>query len=270
MPSIASARFPISFPTFPPNKKDSAVIIKAVTPITETAVLTSTSRKAREDGSRFLLSHEAQSVMKAAGIPTPKSYVARNLDEAVNCAEGIGYPVVMKVTSKDIIHKSDVGGVALDLENKDEVIDAYGAILHNCRAHRPDALVEGMDVSEMMKPGIETIVGARRDRGFGPIVMFGLGGIYVEVLRDISFRAFPLSREEIMNMISATYSYPLFLGVRGGEKKDIDAMAGTIIKVGPVLQQCKGISDIEINPLIVYDYGAGVKAVDLRILLSES
>jgi len=236
----------------------------------DTPHIESVINKAREDGRRFLLSHEAQSIIRAAGIPTPRSYIAHNLDEAANCAEGIGYPVVMKVTSKDIIHKSDVGGVALDLENKDEVIDAYEAILHNCRAHRPDALVEGMEVSEMIEPGIETIVGARRDRGFGPIVMFGLGGIYVEILRDISFRAFPLSREEVMNMISEIHSYPLFLGVRGGEKKDIDAMAGTIIKVGTVLQQCKGISDIEINPLVVYDYGEGVKAVDVRILLSES
>jgi len=226
-------------------------------------------QKVREAGRHFLLSHEAQGIMEAAGIPTPKSYIAHNLDEAIKHAEGMGYPVVMKVVSKDIVHKSDVGGVALDLENKDEVIDAYEAIFHNCRTHNADALIEGIEVAKMVKPGIETIVGARRDLAFGPIVMFGLGGIYVEVLKDISFRAFPLSREETKSMISEIHSYPLLLGVRGEKKKDIDAVAGTIIKVGTVLQQCKDISDIEINPLVVYDYGEGVKAVDARILLLE-
>ncbi|MBU7043880.1 MAG: acetate--CoA ligase family protein [Theionarchaea archaeon] len=218
----------------------------------------------------FLLAHEAQAVMEAAGIPIPKSFIARNLQEAVHYAEDIGYPVVMKVVSKDIIHKSDVGGVALDLETRDEVVDAYQAIVYNCRTHEPTAAIEGMDISEMVHSGIETIIGARQDQSFGPIVMFGLGGIYVEVMKDVSFRAYPLDISEALNMMKETRSYPLLLGVRGEEKKDIHGVAEVILKLGAVIENCPFISDIEINPLVVYEYGRGVKAVDVRILLSKS
>ncbi len=225
---------------------------------------------ARADGRHFLLSHEAQEVMRAAKVIIPQSRVAHNPDESVRYAEEIGYPVVMKVVSKDIIHKSDAGGVALDLVDKKEVLDAYEAILRNCRAYKADAVIEGMQIDEMIQKGVETIVGARRDNSFGPTVMFGLGGVYVEVLKDIAFRSFPLSREETLNMIGQINSYPLLLGVRGESRKDIDEVANTIIKVGWILHNCSAISDIEVNPLMVYDHGEGVKAVDVRILLRES
>jgi acetate---CoA ligase (ADP-forming) len=226
-------------------------------------------RKVRADQRTFLFASEAQALMQIAGIPIPRSRIARNLDEVIHCAEEIGYPVVMKVVSKDIIHKSDAGGVALDLVSREEVMDAYEAILHNSRAHYPDARIEGIEVDEMVKAEVETIVGARRDRAFGPIVMFGLGGIYVEVMQDIAFRSFPLDRRETMKMISQIRSYPLLLGVRGEKRKDIETVADTILKVGSILQQCQDISDIEINPLVVYSQGEGVRAVDVRILLSK-
>ena len=175
--------------------------------------------------------------------------------------------MAMKVVSKDIIHKSDAGGVALDLENGDEVMDAYQAIMQHCRTYNPNAKIEGVDISEMAQPGTELIIGARRDKVFGPIVMFGLGGIYVEVMKDISFRAFPLNRNEVMNMIKEVRSYPLLLGVRGEKKKDINGIADTIIKLGTIIQKCKTISDIEINPLVSYEQGKGVKALDVRIIL---
>ena len=225
---------------------------------------------ARADGRHFLLAHEAQEVMRAAGITIPQSRIAHNPKEAVEFAKEIGYPVVMKVVSKDIIHKSDAGGVALDLENEKEVLDAYEAILRNCRGYKADALIEGIQVDEMIKKGVETIVGARRDGSFGPTVMFGLGGVYVEVLKDIAFRSFPLSREETLNMIGQINSYALLLGVRGEARKDIDEVASSITKVGWILNNCPAITDIEVNPLVVYDHGDGVKAVDVRILLSES
>ena len=236
----------------------------------DTAAIDRAIASARADGRHFLLSHEAQEVMRAAKVIIPQSRVAHNPEAAVRCAEEIGYPVVMKVISKDIIHKSDAGGVALDLVDKKEVLDAYEAILRNCRAYKADAVIEGIQVDEMIQKGVETIVGARRDNSFGPTVMFGLGGVYVEVLKDIAFRSFPLSREETLNMIGQINSYPLLLGVRGEARKDIDEVADTIIKVGWILQNCKAISDIEINPLVVYDHGEGVKAVDVRILLRES
>jgi acetyltransferase len=223
---------------------------------------------ARREKRYFLLSHEAQTVMKAASITTPTSCRARTLTEAVEYAEEIGYPVVMKVVSKDIIHKSDVGGVALDLEDKKEVMDAYEAILYNCRLHNPTAKIEGVDVSEMVTSGTETIVGARKDHTYGPIVMFGLGGIYVEVMKDVSFRAFPLNRNDVLTMMKETRSYPLLLGVRGEGKKDIDSVIDTVLKLGALIDTCTSISDIEINPLVVYEH-KGVTAVDVRILLSK-
>ena len=173
----------------------------------------------------------------------------------------------MKIVSKDIVHKSDAGGVALDLENSDEVVDAYQAIIQNCKAYNPNARIKGVDISEMAQPGTELIIGARRDKVFGPIVMFGLGGIYVEVIKDISFRAFPLNRNEVANMIKEIRSYPLLLGVRGEKKKDINRIVDTIIKLGTIIQACETISDIEINPLVAYEEGQGVKALDVRIIL---
>jgi len=218
----------------------------------------------------FLLAHEAQKVMKAAGIQTPKSYVARHLEKVIKYSEEIGYPVVLKVVSKDIIHKSDAGGVALDLENQDEVIDAYQAIINSCRNYKSDAVIEGIEVSEMVKSGTEIIIGGRIDDSFGPIIMFGLGGVYVEVLKDISFRALPLARKEIINMMKETNSYSLLLGVRGEDQKDISCVVDTISKLGTIIQKSKNISDIEINPLVVYEQGKGVKALDARILLSKN
>ena len=224
------------------------------------------AQKVREDKRRFLLPAEARSLMEAVGIPMPKSLIAHHLEEAVAGAENIGYPVVMKIVSKDILHKSDVGGVALDLLNKKEVIEAYEAIIHKARTFKPDAKIEGVEIAEMVAPGVELIVGARIDPSFGPIVMCGLGGVYVEVMKDVSFRALPINRREAINMIREIRSYPILLGVRGESKKDMDSLVETIIKVGTMVEKCRSISDIEINPLIVYE--RGVKALDARILLA--
>jgi acetyl coenzyme A synthetase (ADP forming)-like protein len=236
----------------------------------DTSAIQEVLKKAEREHRPFLLANEGQAVMAAAGIVVPQSAICRSLDEAVRKAEEIGYPVVMKVVSRDILHKSDAGGVALDLQDRREVIDAYQAILRNCRAYKADAMIEGVEIVEMVPPGVETIVGARRDPTFGPIVMFGLGGIYVEVMKDVAFRALPISRKEVMSMIKEIRAYPLLLGVRGEEKKDIDQVVETILKVGAILQSCEGISDIEINPLRVYDQGQGVKAVDVRVLLTTT
>jgi len=224
---------------------------------------------ARADGRRFLLASEAQVVLEAAGIPRPQVRVCRSMDEAVRAAEAIGYPVVLKVVSRDILHKSDAGGVALDLDDRQEVLDAYEAILHNCRARVPGARIDGVEVCEMVAKGVETIVGARRDASFGPVVMFGLGGIYVEVMKDVVFRALPLDRREAGAMIEQIKSYPLLLGVRGERRKDTGIVVETILRVGAILQRCPEVSDIEINPLVVYEQGRGARAVDARILLAE-
>jgi len=222
--------------------------------------------RARAEKRRSLLANEARGMAEILGLDTPQALLATNLDEAVQAAKQIGYPVVMKIVSKDIIHKSDAGGVALDLVNKEEVVDAYQAIMRSCRSYKKDAVIQGVEVVEMVRPGVETIIGARQDGSFGPIVMFGLGGIYVEVMKDVSFRAAPISHKEANDMIAGIRSYPLLLGVRGEKRKDIDAIAKVAIKLGNLVERCRDITDIEINPLIVYDHGKGVKAVDIRVL----
>jgi len=142
--------------------------------------------------------------------------------------------------------------------------------MRNCRQHVPHAVIEGVSISEMVQPGVEMIVGSRRDAIFGPTVMVGLGGIYVEVMKDVSFRSLPLDRKEILTMVKEIRSYPLLLGVRGEEMKDINKLVEAIIKIGAILRRCRGISDIEINPLVVYEQGMGAMAVDVRILLSKT
>lgn len=224
---------------------------------------------AQREGRSFLLAHEAQQLLRIAGIPVPQACIAHTLDEAVRGAEQIGYPVVLKIVSRDILHKSDVGGVALDLDNAQEVIDAYGAILHNCRTHKPEAIIDGIEVSRQVPAGTQIIIGARRDQSFGPIVMVGLGGIYVEVMKDVSFKALPISRQEALDMLKELKSYPVLLGVRGEEKRDIDGAIDVLLRISALLEQCESIADIEINPLMVYEHGRGSIAVDARVLLAQ-
>ncbi|MBD3368703.1 MAG: CoA-binding protein [Candidatus Eisenbacteria bacterium] len=225
--------------------------------------------RARADGRGFLLADEGQELMKTVGIGLPESRVARTIQDAVEAAEDLGYPVVMKVVSRDILHKSDVGGVALGLEDRDEVMDAYQAIMRNAKSRMPDARIKGVEVAEMVQSGVELIVGARRDASFGPIVMFGMGGIYVEVLKDVSFRAVPLDRREVLSMMKEIRAYPLLLGVRGEARRDIEGVTDAIIRLATLIRHCPEISDIEVNPLVAYEQGHGTKAVDVRVLLAE-
>lgn len=233
----------------------------------DTCSLAKVFEKARQEGRPFLLVQEAQQLLRIADIPVPKSAIARTLDDAVRSAQEIGYPVVLKVVSRDILHKSDVRGVALDLNTEQEVIDAYGAILHNCRIHKPDAIIDGIEVSQQVPSGTQIIIGACRDPSFGPILMVGLGGIYVEVMKDVSFRALPISRQDALDMLKELRSYPVLLGVRGEEKRDVDTIVDVMVRIGALLQACKNIADIEINPLVVYEHGQGGIAVDVRVLL---
>jgi len=224
-----------------------------------------------DDDRSFLLVPETLDLMEAAGIPTPKSYVAKTLEEAVHYAEEvIKYPVVMKIVSKDIIHKSDAGGVALNIENRSELMNAYEAILANAHKYKPDALIAGIEVVKMinMSEAMETIIGARIDIAFGPTVMFGLGGIYVEVLKDVAFRAVPITRSDAFEMIKQIRSYPLLLGVRGEEPKDIEGCVDVLLRLSDIIQSCPDISDIEINPVLAFEQNKGILAVDTRILLN--
>lgn len=225
--------------------------------------------RAQSEGRSFLLANEGAAVMQAAGIPVPQSRIAQNLDQAVEYAECLGYPLVMKVVSRDILHKSDAGGVALNLDDKEEIIDAFEAIRQNCLNYNPSAVIDGFEITEQVAEGTEIIVGARRDPAFGPVVMCGLGGIYVEIIKDVVFRALPLNRQEVVGMLEEIKTYPLLLGVRGEERKDIEGLVDTIIKVGTIIKKCNRITDIEINPVVVYEQERGLKAIDTRILISN-
>lgn len=226
--------------------------------------------KARRAGRNFLMSYEAGRVMEIIGVPAPRGIVAQNIVEAIVAAEKIGYPVVMKVISRDILHKSDSGGVALNLENKNEIIDAYQAIIQNCKTTNPDVHIEGVEISEMAPPGIEMIIGARVDAVFGPIIMCGLGGVHVEIMKDVAFRSLPVSRKEAMNMIKDVRSYPLLLGVRSEGSRDIEEVVNTVIKLGSLILARDDIRDVEINPLVVNEHGKGVIALDVRIILTPT
>ncbi len=221
------------------------------------------------EGRTFLLAHEARRVVEAAGIATPRAEVARGLYEALEAAGRVGYPVAMKVVSRDIVHKTDAGGVALDLQNEGEVVDAYQAVVRRCREYDPRARIEGVEVSRMVTGGAETIVGGRRDATFGPLIMFGLGGVYVEVLKDVTFRALPLAPGELRRMVSEVRSYPLLTGARGMEQRDVEAVVSTMERVSQLVLGCELITDVELNPLVALDRGDGAVALDARILLGR-
>jgi len=215
------------------------------------------------EGRQQLLGTEAKEVMRAAGMDVPPFKVVRSIDEAVEAAGEIGYPVVMKVVSEDIVHKTDIGGVLLDIDNEKEVVEGYEAILRNCRQYAPKANVRGVEIAKMVPKGVETIVGATTDPSFGKVLMFGLGGIYVEVLKDVAFRVAPVSRREISRMMREVGSYPLLLGVRGESRRDIDSVVDAVYRIGILVSRFPEISELDINPLVVYEKGA--KVLDARI-----
>ncbi|HEC88716.1 MAG TPA: CoA-binding protein [Thermoplasmata archaeon] len=221
--------------------------------------------RAKKEGRRKLLSNEAKEILRCVGIDVPEFFVARNIEEAIKFANKIGYPVAMKVLSEDIIHKTDVGGVILNIENDKEVVDAYEAIIESCRRNVPKAVIKGVEVTKMLKKGLETIIGATNDASFGKVVMFGLGGIYVEVMKDVSFRVAPVTKSEIRKMVREIESYPLLTGVRGEKSKDLDSLVDTIYRIGILVTEFDEIIELDINPLILYEKGA--KVADARMVI---
>lgn len=224
---------------------------------------------AQVDGRHFLLADEASRVVKAAAISMAESIVARTLPDAIAASKAMDFPLVMKVVSKDVIHKSDAGGVILSIKDQAGVEAAWETIHANIRKNVPGAVIAGIEVCEMVKNGVEAIVAAKRDPVFGPIVMVGMGGIYVEVFKDVQFRGYPLSHDQVIEMIKDTRMMPLLEGVRGEQPKDLNALADAVLKLGALVATFEDITDIELNPVKVYDQGSGLKAVDARILLKE-
>ena len=216
-----------------------------------------------------LLSVEAREVAKAYGIPVPRYGLAQDKRQAIEISRKIGYPVVMKVISPQILHKTDIGGVKLNLKSDAEVEIAFNEIVRNASIFMPEAKVYGVEVQEMVPQGREMIIGMHRDLQFGPLLMFGLGGIYVNLLRDVSFRLAPISREEAYEMIMETKAYALLRGIRGEASSDIDSVVDILLRTSQLSMDFEEINEIDINPVFVYERGGGSLALDVKITIGE-
>ena len=221
--------------------------------------------KVKKENRKFLLEPEAKTVCTKYGIPVTKFKVAKNEAEAVKFAEEIGYPTVLKIVSPDIIHKSDVGGVIVDLKTAKEVRNAYKQILRNVKRHEADAKIVGVLVQEMAPSSTEVIIGAVKDPQFGPAVMFGLGGIFVEVLKDVTFRVAPITVDEAREMITEVKAYPLLKGYRNLPPADIEAIVQILLNTSRLVMEHQEIKELDLNPIMVYEKGA--KTVDARIII---
>jgi acetyltransferase len=235
-------------------------------------LITRHTRDAIAERRSQLLEHEAAGVLSAIGVQGPRRFFASDLEEARQAARILGYPVVLKVVSEDVIHKSDAGGVVVGIGSEKELIDAHARIHSSCRARYPGANIRGMLVVEQadLEGGVEIIVGATKDPAFGPVVMFGLGGIFVEILKDVAFRVAPLDRREAMEIIRDTRAFPVLYGARGDTVKDIDSLADIVFRIGRLVSEVPAIVELDINPVIVYSRGRGCLPLDARITLDLS
>lgn len=210
---------------------------------------------------------EARSLLTAYGINVPPSELAENPDEAIEIASEIGFPVVLKVASPDILHKTDVGGVKVDLQNANEVRDAFDLITYRAERYLPEARLWGCLVQKMVPPGLEILIGMNRDPQFGPLVTFGLGGIYVETLKDVTFRIAPISPLEAEEMLGEIKAHALLDGVRGEAPADKSAIVETILRISQLVTEFPEIMELDINPFVVYEEGQGGIAIDMRLVL---
>ena len=233
----------------------------------DTTKIKSIFENVRKHGRTNLLEEEGYEVLKAYGFPTPGSILCTTEQECINGAGQVGYPLVMKIVSPDIIHKSDAGGVKVGIKTDDELKSAFRAITENALKYKPDAKIKGVLVQEMVKSAKETILGASHDPTFGPVIMFGLGGIYVEVLKDVVFRVAPVDEQEATSMVESIKTIKLLKGVRGEKSSDLKAIADSLQRLSQLVVDFPEIKEFDINPLLVLEEGKGARVVDARIIL---
>lgn len=224
--------------------------------------------KVRESRRVELGELEAREVIEAYGMRLPQSRLARTPDEAAQIAAEIGFPVVMKISSPDILHKSDIGGVKVGVSDTTAARDIFELIEYRARKYSPDASIWGVLVQEMVRKGREMLVGIKRDPQFGPLIAVGMGGIYVEVLRDVAFRLAPVSRQEVAEQIRSIKTFPLLRGVRGEQPADIAAAEEVVLRVSQLVTDFPEIVEMDINPLVVHNQGEGAIVLDARIILA--
>jgi len=221
--------------------------------------------KAINDGRNLLTEVESKELLKSAGISVTDTRLAVSKDEATTLSKEMGFPVVLKIASSDIVHKSDIGGVKVGLENDTQVSNAYDEIMAAAKKSNPEAKIDGISVQQMARPGVEVIIGMTKDPQFGPVIMFGLGGILVEILKDVSFRIVPLEKRDAKEMIREVKGFPLLEGYRGQEPADIPFLEEMILKVSDFAEKNPQVKELDLNPVFAYKDGA--VAVDARIVL---
>ncbi len=248
------------------------MVSEAATPCapSDQAAARAVIRRVREEGRNTLTEIEAKQVFSAYGLPITKTLLARTEAEAVKLAQKIGFPVVMKIVSPDILHKSDAGGVKVNIKDEASVHDAFRSILANARNYKAEASIHGIAIQEMAPWGTEVILGSVNDPTFGPTMMFGLGGIFVEVLKDVTFRVAPVSKGQAMRMLGEIRGAPILAGVRGESPRDREAMGNLLCNYSHmILELGDEIAESDANPVLVYEEGKGLKVVDARIILKK-
>jgi len=223
--------------------------------------------KVKSEDRKNLLGTEAIEVAQAYGIYTPATKLAKSAEQAAELAEEIGFPVVMKITSPDIVHKTDIGGVRLNIKSKEEASATYEEIINNARKHHPDTKLLAVDIQKMERVGKELIVGSMKDPQFGSLVMVGLGGVYTNFLKDVAFGLAPLTELEATKILKRTKTYTLLKGVRGEAPSDIEAVIDTLIRISLLVHDFPQIKELDVNPFFVYDKGEGVSALDVKITI---
>ena len=218
------------------------------------------------DQTRFLTEIESKELLKRAGIPVVEARLATTKKQAVSMGKELGFPVVLKVISADVIHKSDSGGVRLGLANSTQVGRAYSDIMSSVRQRHPQATIQGISVQPMAPPGIEVIIGMSTDPQFGPVIMFGLGGVLVEILKDVSFRIVPVTRRDAAEMVREIKGYPILAGFRGQKPASVPALEELIVQVSQFIERNPQIRELDLNPVFAYENKA--VAVDARVVLA--
>ncbi len=225
-------------------------------------------KNAMNEGRLSLLESEAKAICIDYGIPTPDFFVAPSREEALKAAEKIGYPVVLKIVSPDILHKTEAGGVIVGLNSPEKVKEGYDKIIQNSKRYKADARVKGVLVQKMAPQGTEVIVGGLKDPQFGQTLMFGLGGVFVEILKDVTFRIAPIDESDARAMITEIKAYPILKGYRGQQPVDEDAIVKILLATSNLLMDLPEINQLDLNPIMTYSKGASV--VDVRMLLEKT
>jgi len=221
----------------------------------------------RKAGTKIVSEIKSKEILESIGMPTTGGLIVKSEEEAVKAAEKIGYPVVLKIHSPDISHKSDVGGIKIQLVNKQMVSDAYKSILATVSKKRPEAKIEGINIQKMAPAGVEVIIGTTTDSTFGPVIMFGMGGVLAELIKDVSFRVIPINKGDADSMVREIKGFPILEGYRGSEGVDLVSLRDALLKVSALVEQCPEIMEMDINP--IFATPKGIVAADSRILLKR-